>query len=431
MRQNTGMIYIIDDPSGYGQKDSLEKKLEQDNHIILGISNDIEKISQTLREHYPDLILCNTEPGNGLSGIEMAKRISQHNKSPVVFIGKKPTREVISVNAYGFLLEPVCYEELEIAIQLAFYRSSLETELQSYRSHLNQAQRMSDMGSWEWNFVEDTLTWSDNIYRIFGLEPQAFTPTYAAFLEHVHPYDRELVSNSVDKALEKLAPYDIEHRILKKNGGIGYVREVGEVVLLKGKPSKMIGSVIDITSRHRSMEKMHHLAYHDALTDLANRTLLMDRLMILVARAKRDKLKFAVLFIDLDGFKEINDLFGHKVGDKVLQSVAGKLKLSTRTSDTVARIGGDEFVALIDEITSRTEVEFVAEKILKGISTEYNTGVASVRLTASIGIAIYPEEGTSTDELLTNADNAMYCAKFSGKNKICFFADAGPHSPKS
>ncbi len=430
MRQNRGMIYIIDDPSGYGQQDSIDKKLEDDNHIILGVSNDMEKIVPTLREHFPDLIICSTEPGEGLSGIDIARELCQENKSPVLFIGKKPTREVISVNAYGFLLEPVCYEELDIAIQLAFYRSSLETELQSYRSHLNQAQRMSDMGSWEWNFVEDTLTWSDNIYRIFGLEPQAFTPTYAAFLEHVHPYDRELVSSSVDKALEKLTPYDIEHRILKKNGGIGYVREVGEVVLLKGKPTKMIGSVIDITSRHHSMEKMHHLAYHDALTDLANRTLLMDRLMILVARAKRDKLQFAVLFIDLDGFKEINDLFGHKEGDKVLQTVAAKLKFSTRTSDTVARIGGDEFVALIGDVTSRAEVEIVAEKILKGISMKYNNGVASIHLTASIGIAIYPEEGTSTDELLTNADNAMYSAKFSGKNKVCFFADAGPKTPK-
>ncbi len=170
----------------------------------------------------------------------------------------------------------------------------------------------------------------------------------------------------------------------------------------------------DITKRREESEKANYLAYHDSLTGLSNRSLFYDRLMIAVANAARYQSQMAVMFLDLDGFKEINDTYGHDTGDDVLKAVAGQLKKIMRKGDTVARMGGDEFTVIVPEFEDLTDVELVAEKILKTLRQPLTE--KALLVTPSIGIAFYPQHGTNHEALLSHADKAMYQAKKQGKN---------------
>lgn len=170
----------------------------------------------------------------------------------------------------------------------------------------------------------------------------------------------------------------------------------------------------DITKRREESEKAKYLAYHDSLTGLSNRSLFYDRLMIAVANATRYQSQMAVMFLDLDGFKEINDTYGHDTGDDVLKAVAEQLKTVMRKGDTVARMGGDEFTLIVPEFEDVTDVELVAEKILKSLRQPLTK--KALLVTPSIGIAFYPQHGTNHEALLSHADKAMYQAKKQGKN---------------
>ena len=177
----------------------------------------------------------------------------------------------------------------------------------------------------------------------------------------------------------------------------------------------------DITERKEYDKNVHFLAYYDVLTGLPNRTLLRDRLGQLMATAHRDSSQFALLFLDLDRFKYINDSMGHSVGDKLLQSVALRLQACVREGDTVSRIGGDEFIVLLREIDEQG-VAMVADKLLETLATPYNLNGQEISTYASIGIAIYPQHATDIDVLMKNADAAMYNAKENGRNNYKFFA---------
>ncbi len=176
----------------------------------------------------------------------------------------------------------------------------------------------------------------------------------------------------------------------------------------------------DITERKEYDKNIHFLAYYDVLTGLPNRSLLRDRLGQLIATAHRDHMMFALLFLDLDRFKYINDSMGHSVGDKLLQSVAQRLQECVREGDTVARIGGDEFIILLREVDA-AGVSLVSDKILKSLATPFNLSGQIIATYASVGIALYPEHATDIDVLMKNADAAMYYAKENGRNNYKFF----------
>jgi diguanylate cyclase (GGDEF)-like protein len=165
---------------------------------------------------------------------------------------------------------------------------------------------------------------------------------------------------------------------------------------------------------------MQYMATHDDLTGLANRVLLKDRLNKAITFHERQKLLVAVLFIDLDGFKDINDTYGHDVGDELLIEVATRLKGCVRESDTVVRFGGDEFVLLLTGLHNQNEAGYVADKVLKLIQQPIQLPNVSVNIGCSIGIAMYPEDGDSNNELLKIADSLMYKVKGEGKNHYAF-----------
>ncbi|HEY5896644.1 MAG TPA: GGDEF domain-containing protein, partial [Burkholderiales bacterium] len=179
----------------------------------------------------------------------------------------------------------------------------------------------------------------------------------------------------------------------------------------------------DITEIMLARERMSSLAYSDALTGLANRTGLGPSLEQSVQRARRRNAKLAVVFIDLDGFKQINDLHGHDAGDTVLVETAARLRKHLRASDLIARLGGDEFLVVLEDIQDLLPVEIVGRKLLAEIMHPYSIPGAQVSVTASIGISVLPDDAVDAAALMKHADTAMYAAKQSGKNTLRFYAE--------
>ncbi|MFW5731423.1 MAG: diguanylate cyclase domain-containing protein [Desulfonatronovibrionaceae bacterium] len=188
----------------------------------------------------------------------------------------------------------------------------------------------------------------------------------------------------------------------------------------QGQPEYVLGTGIDITEQRKMEKQIKHMAMHDELTGLANRNLLQERLSRSIALADRYGKKLAILFLDLDGFKTINDSYGHNAGDMLLKEVARRIETSTRASDTVARYGGDEFVVVLPEIDDYHDAISVSRKISKELSRTYELGDHHCTLGVSIGISIYPDDGHDSASVLQLADRAMYRAKSQGNNNYCY-----------
>jgi len=208
----------------------------------------------------------------------------------------------------------------------------------------------------------------------------------------------------------------------RKNGEI--YPELLSIHTIKNKNGDLInyiGLFSDLTEKNTTEDHIHKLAHYDPLTNLPNRLLFMERLKQGIVYARRRESSLALFFLDLDGFKKINDSMGHTSGDLLLQEVASRLKKNIRESDTVSRLGGDEFTIIIDEYKQISDIIIVVNKILKELSLEFKLGERSIYITASIGISIYPDDGHDMSELIKNADISMYAAKENGKNRYEFY----------
>ena len=226
------------------------------------------------------------------------------------------------------------------------------------------------------------------------------------------PEDTDHITSEVISSVEKIGKWSGETRMLHKNGGVGWVESM--CVPIYDSNNQMIGALgvnRDITDRIKETERLEHLAHYDHLTKIPNRYLLLDRVEHLIAQSKRNKSAFALLYIDLDKFKIINDTKGHAFGDQVLVETALRLKQAIRSSDTIARIGGDEFVLLLEKISNKNDVSTLIETLTKTLNKEFIIYDEKFEVSCSIGVAIYPDDGTTIDTLLATADTAMYKAK--------------------
>ncbi len=189
----------------------------------------------------------------------------------------------------------------------------------------------------------------------------------------------------------------------------------------QGEPLRYVSVFNDITDLWHKDEHLKHLAFYDALTDLPNRTLLMERLDQKIVNYDRQRCTLAVMFLDLDGFKLINDTFGHNVGDELLKVISKRLLELVRQSDIVARKGGDEFVFVLNNPKAKDEILHVAERIISSINEPVEVCDKTLEIGASVGISIFPDDGAKSIDLIKKADKAMYLSKVSGRNSVHFF----------
>ena len=282
-------------------------------------------------------------------------------------------------------------------------------------------------GVWDWHIQAGTEFFSERLLQMCGYGGGDLNSNPDEFDDRTHPDDLEQLHQARQDHFEGRVPlYHSERRILCKDGTWKWVLSRGLVISrdADGKPLRMIGTFTDVSSRKASEALIRQQAFYDTLTGLPNRRMLRDRLEQEIKRNNRDQQELAILFIDLDHFKEVNDTLGHDRGDMLLIEAGRRIQSCVRTSDTVARMGGDEFTVILAELPSSSHLEGILQKMLRALGELFQLGTEQVFVSASIGITMYPTDATEIEDLFKNADQALYVAKGAGRNRFSFFTPA-------
>lgn len=278
-------------------------------------------------------------------------------------------------------------------------------------------------GLWEIEFKDRSVFASPRLYELLGYPRDTDLPL-DQWDSRLHPDDRETLMAALKQHLDGKCVYlEAEFRVRAADGTYRWLQCRGKAARdSAGNPTRIAGCVVDINERKKAEERIEALATRDPLTGLPNRLLLADRVNQYVHTAKRTERGLALLFIDLDFFKTVNDRHGHDIGDILLRQLAGRLQHCVRGDDTLARLGGDEFVAVVQRVNEPNDVLAVVQKIMQEVAEPYEIGDRSITITCSIGIALYPSDGADVTALLKSADTAMYHAKQHGRQTYEFFS---------
>lgn len=326
----------------------------------------------------------------------------------------------ISANS---LLDDPAIDGVVVTCRDVTARKRAEAALRESEERYALASRGANDGLWDWDLRTGQVYYGPRWKAILGCAEGEVGTTPEEWLGRVHPDDLEQLKVDLDLHLTGHSPHlQNEHRMRTRTGSWLWVHARGVAVRdADGPATRLAGSLSDIQERKTSQEKLLHDAFHDPLTNLPNRALFMDRLDHALRRARRRAdLRCAVLFLDLDRFKVVNDSLGHLQGDELLRQIAKRLEEVSRDGDTVARLGGDEFVVLLEEIRSIDETEMVAGRVQAMLAASFDLGGQEVYSSASIGIAVSTGEDRAED-LLRDADTAMYSAKGAGKARHQLF----------
>jgi diguanylate cyclase (GGDEF)-like protein/PAS domain S-box-containing protein len=308
------------------------------------------------------------------------------------------------------------------------------SELQELRRAVEAHQRRyalvesaANDGLWHWDIAGDKVRFSTRWKELLGFAEHEIDDNINEWIERVHPDERDRVLSSLRAHLDGLTShFENEHRLMHETGVYRWV--VCRGVAGRDETGRAIefgGSLTDVTHRKVAEEQLAHRAFYDPLTNLPNRSLFLDRLRHALRRATRRKdYAFAVLFLDIDRFKLINDSLGHMAGDRLLVMIARRLEVSLRPGDSVARLGGDEFTVLLDDIKDITDATTVAERIQKELSTPFDVGGQEIYTSSSIGIACSTTGYQRPEDVLRDADTAMYRAKARGRARHALFDTA-------
>lgn|GEM_PF-1875077 len=298
------------------------------------------------------------------------------------------------------------------------------TAIEETASRLEEAQRIANLGNWEWDIESDKLWCSEEFYRICHIPATQFNGHYTSLLELIHPDDQELFKSSIEKLRLKNEHFSIDHRIVLANHKERFVHHEAKSICRENEQIHIVGIIHDITERKQHENQLFHQANFDQLTSLPNRTLFFDRLSQSLINSARENHNIALLFIDLDNFKDVNDSYGHIVGDRLLQQAAERLVKCVRKGDTVARLGGDEFTIILNNISQGEDAAIIANKAISKLVEPFQIENYEAFISASIGITISPIDANTSVALLRNADIALYRAKAAGRNTFCFYTTA-------
>ncbi len=298
-------------------------------------------------------------------------------------------------------------------------RAALEASEARFRRLTESAQDITSVIGKHGKFIYI----SQSSRSLLGLEPSEYIGVVAK--EVIHPDDYMKAQEQIYQTLEEQDSADstasVELRMRHANGSWRWFEAKFRNCINDTNIGGVLVNAREITDRKQAQERVQFLAFHDNLTGLPNRMLLQDRIAQSIARASRNSKRLAVLFVDLDNFKHVNDTLGHDAGDALLAQVAARLKSCVRGLDTIARQGGDEFIVLLDDLVDKQGVEHVAQKILTAMQVSFRLPQGEGYVTSSVGIAVFPSDGADAPTLLRNADTAMYHSKGRGKNQYSFF----------
>lgn len=305
-------------------------------------------------------------------------------------------------------------------------RTKSEKDLIESKTRLDLALKGTQAGLWDWHIESGVVTFNERWAEMIGYKLSELKPRIETWIEFCHPDDLEESDRLLKAHFEgRTDEYRYEARMKHRDGHWIWVFDSGKVVEWdkEGKPVRMTGTHFDITERKEAVEKIKHMATHDYLTDLPTMNLAIDRGQIANENAIRNGKSTAYIFLDLDGFKAINDNYGHDVGDKLLKEVANRMKGVIRKTDTAARIGGDEFLIILSNINEKDEVIPIAKSLLSEIIQPIFINDLMVSVGVSIGISIFPDDSNNIQELIKKADIAMYKIKKTTKNDYAFICD--------
>jgi diguanylate cyclase (GGDEF)-like protein/PAS domain S-box-containing protein len=308
-----------------------------------------------------------------------------------------------------------------ICIDIEVLKAAEEEIVQKTR-RLEFTLESAQIGDWDVDLVTGIWHRSFRHDQCFGYTEPVPDWGLETFIEHVHPDDRGWVKETFELAVTTLRDWHFECRVNWPDGSLHWIAAHGSAYGTDGQPTRMAGIVYNITERKFAEEKARHASLHDPLTGLPNRAMLFEYADHLLPHNRRMNRSAAVLFLDLDRFKPINDSHGHDTGDEVLKEVAKRLSHSLREEDIVIRLGGDEFVILLQDLGRASYAREVANHLITKINEPFQAGELMLSLSTSIGISIFPEDGQDIGTLISHADTAMYQAKQAGRNNFQFYS---------
>lgn len=301
-------------------------------------------------------------------------------------------------------------------------RKRVAEALSQSEKQLKAAMRAGRVGFWRWDCVGDTVMLSEEIHLLCGVDKDRSFTLQGLLSKLVPPGEARALEEALLRAKQDARGVRIDHRVIRADGQVGWFTTQAEAAYdLQGNVQTLIGISMDITERKRYEEQLERQNNQDALTGLASRSLLRDRAGQAISVATIHGHSVALLFIDLDNFKRINDSLGHSCGDAILRVVAKRINNCVHARDTLARIGGDEFCIVLPELPSLQIIPIITNRILRALDQPIIFEERNINISASIGVSVYPEDGSDYETLLRNADAAMYSAKQAGRNTFRFY----------
>jgi len=330
----------------------------------------------------------------------------------------------ITINNQLCILSTVQDISDKVAIELAIITDQSRNQL---------TMKIANDGIWDWHIDTNLVVFDERYYTMAGYKKDEFPYTFEEWEKRVHPDD---IAHAINDFQAYLAGnsncYDVDFRFLCKNKRYMWIKSRGKIVKRdkQGTATRFIGTHSDITVQKTHEEKILYQAHFDSLTFLPNRFLSLDRLNHACNEAKRKQETIALLFLDLDDFKKVNDSLGHETGDLLLIEAANRLRNVVRSVDTVGRLGGDEFIIILSGLKNAKEAHPIVENLLNQFRDLFIIKKRELMLTATVGVAIYPNDAVDASELLRNADSAMYDAKNSGRNTYSYYTAQMNHCAK-
>ncbi len=366
---------------------------------------------------------------DGFEVCRILKRNPRLKNVPVVFLTALSDLdsevEGLQLGASDYITKPINIKLVKQRINNLYMLTKLTENLRVSEERVRLVMDAIDEGLWDWNIDEGTVIHNAAWCRMFNLDSTFISHPVNVFFDRIHFEDLTRVRQAINESLVNGDPYLCEYRLKNSNGEYDWVLDRGKVVKREdnGRPVRMVGSLLNINQRKFHEAQIESLAYFDPLTKLPNRRLFLDRLRAGLAKCKRSKAFGALMYLDVDNFKSINDTHGHSFGDQLLILFSNRVRDCLREVDTVSRIGGDEFTVILEDIpgdfeSSAANAISVAEKISSELNKPFQIDSLSFVCTPSIGISLFSEADASAESVIDRADSSMYEAKKSGKNTI-------------